>query len=80
MPLYIKDPSVAAMAERLRRITRAPSKTDAVRAALAQALDVAEHRLPIAGRLARALALADQIGPANPGFEHKPFFDEQWGG
>ena len=44
MPLYIKDPDVSEMAERLRQLTRVRSKTEAVRKALAEALEAAGGR------------------------------------
>ena len=39
MPLFIKDPDVAEMAERLRKLTSARTKTEAVRQALKSALN-----------------------------------------
>jgi antitoxin VapB len=82
MSLFIKDPKVDAMAERLRAVTKAASKTDAVRAALSRALEEAERRQPILERLAPALALAQKIGPGigAGAFDQKAFFDALGGG
>ncbi len=79
MPLYIKDPDVAEMAEALRKLTCARSKTEAVRQALRSALAAATERPPLSERLRSAVELARQIGPADPDFDQKRFFDEMWG-
>lgn len=39
MPLYIKDDAIDRLARRYQTLTRAPSKTEAVRRALQKALD-----------------------------------------
>lgn len=39
MPLYIKDDSIDALARRYQALTKAPTKTEAVRLALQKALD-----------------------------------------
>lgn len=46
MPLYIKDDSIDRLARRYQMLSQAPSKTEAVRKALQQALD-AELAKPI---------------------------------
>ncbi len=78
MPLYIKDPDVSAMAERLQKLTRAPSKTEAVRAALQRAIDTAVGDESVEDLLKEAFKLADRIGPANPDFDQKAYSDEMW--
>ncbi len=80
MPLYIKDPDVAEMAERLQKLTSAPSKTEAVRQALKSALRVASERPGLSERLREAVAIARRIGPRDPEFDQKRFSDEMWGG
>ena len=45
MPLYIKDPRVSEMAERLRTLTNATSKTEAVLKALESAIEEAQREL-----------------------------------
>jgi hypothetical protein len=46
MPLYIKDDAIDQLARRYQMLTQAPSKTEAVRKALQQALD-AELAKPV---------------------------------
>jgi antitoxin VapB len=46
MPLYIKDDAIDRLARRYQMLTQAPSKTEAVRKALQQALD-AELAKPV---------------------------------
>ena len=77
MPLYIKDPEVSEMAEALRKLTSARSKTEAVRQALKSALAAAQQP-PLSERLRGAVELARQIGPVDPDFDQKRFFDEMW--
>jgi antitoxin VapB len=79
MPLYIKDPDVAKMAEELRRLTSARSKTEAVRLALKSALEAATRQPSKAEGLREAIAMAQRIGPFDPDFDQKRFFDEMWG-
>ena len=50
MPLYIKDPRIAEMAERLRALTNASSKTEAVWKALERAIEEAQRELRPATR------------------------------
>jgi antitoxin VapB len=78
MPLYIKDPKVAEMAERLRTLTNAASKTEAVLNALESAIDKAQREL-LAPKLDEAIAIARQIGRHDEKFDQKAFSDEMWG-
>jgi antitoxin VapB len=78
MPLYIKDPRAAEMADRLRRLTDAASKTEAVMKALESAIAEAQREL-LAPRLERAVAIARRIGRHDDGFDQKAFSDEMWG-
>lgn len=80
MPLYIKDPVVAEMAEELRKLTSARSKTEAVRQALRSALEAATERPTKAQGLREAIAIARRIGPFDPDFDQKRFSDEMWEG
>ncbi|HWI87462.1 MAG TPA: type II toxin-antitoxin system VapB family antitoxin [Sphingomonas sp.] len=79
MPLFIRDARVDALAEEVRRITHAKSKTEAVRQALQARLTEARKALPAKDRLARAKALADAMGPSDPRFDMKAYTDEMWG-
>jgi antitoxin VapB len=78
MPLYIKDPRVAEMADRLQKLTNASSKTDAVLKALESAIERAQREL-LAPKLERAVAIARQIGRHDDTFDQKAFSDEMWG-
>jgi antitoxin VapB len=79
VPLYVKDDDVLAMANELQKLMRARSKADAVRTALRHELERARGKLTIRDRLARAMAKAEEIGPANPDFDMKKYTDDMWG-
>ena len=78
MPLYIKDARVAEMVERLRKLTDAPSKTEAVAKALQSAIAEAERDL-LGPELERAIAIARRIGGRDEEFDQKAFSDAMWG-
>jgi hypothetical protein len=78
MPLYIKDPQVAEMAERLRTLTGAASKTEAVLKALESAIEEAQREL-LGPKLDEAIAIARRIGRHDEPFDQKAFSDEMWG-
>jgi antitoxin VapB len=81
----IEDPKVAEVADRLRKLTHAVSKTEAVGKALESALKELERpieekrREKLAERLEEAVAIARRIGAPNEEFDHKAFSDEMWG-
>lgn len=79
MALFIRDAEVDALAEEVRVLTKARSKTDAVRQALRRQRDDVRKALPVGERLARAKALADGMGANDPSFDMKAFTDEMWG-
>ena len=79
MALFIRDAEVDALAEEVRRLTKAKTKTEAVRRALKAQLMQARRAAPLADRLARAKALADAMGQSDPGFDMKTYTDEMWG-
>jgi antitoxin VapB len=85
MPLYIKDPKVAELADRLRKLTHAASKTEAVGKALESALKELEspkdneRRETLTTRLEDAVSIARRIGPRDEDFDQKVFSDEMWG-
>jgi antitoxin VapB len=78
MPLFIRDETVDALAEQLKRATNAPSKKAAVKAALENELKRARRKKPLKDRLAEAMAIADAMGPTDPDFDMKKFTDEMW--
>lgn len=79
MPLFIRDAEVDALAEEVQKLTKARTKTDAVRRALQNELARTRKALPLRQRLARAQALADAMGPSDPSFNMKSYTDEMWG-
>jgi antitoxin VapB len=78
MALFIRDAEVGALAEEVRKLTKARTKTEAVRRALQVQLAELRRAQPIRERLARAEALADAMGPGDPAFEMKRFTDDIW--
>jgi antitoxin VapB len=78
MALFIRDAEVDALAEEVRKLTKAKSKTEAVRRALQAQLAAARRALPLKDRLARSKALADAMGPSDPAFDMKAYTDDMW--
>ncbi|MCD7058390.1 type II toxin-antitoxin system VapB family antitoxin [Pelagibacterium xiamenense] len=79
MPLYIRDDEVDRLASELQLLTRAPTKTEAVRRALRQEITRARAAIPLRDRLARAKALVRAMGPTDPDFDMKAHIDAMWG-
>jgi len=79
MALFIRDSEVDALAEELRRLTKAPTKTEAVRRALQAQLAVVRQKLPARARMARSKAMADAMGANKPNFDMKAYTDDLWG-
>jgi antitoxin VapB len=79
MPLYIRDDEVDALAVELKKLTRARSKTEAVRSALRHEIERNRGSVPLRDRLAKLQAKARRIGLPNPDFNMKKFSDEMWG-
>jgi len=80
MPLYIRDDTVDALAEKVKKVTGAKSKTDAVRDALQAQLDAESNRKPLLERLQPILERADAIGERDPDFDMKAYTDEMYEG
>jgi len=78
MALFIRDAEVEALAEQVRKLTKAKTKTEAVRRALKAQLVQARRAAPLEDRLARAKELADAIGPSELSFDMKAYTDEMW--
>lgn len=78
MPLYIRDDEVDALARQVQAATGAPSKTEAVRAALRRELERSRRSPPLRERIAAAQAAARRIGPLDPKFDLKAFTDSMW--
>ena len=79
MPLYIRDNDADELAEQLRRLTGAATKTEAVKTALRHEIERASSRRPSREGLERARRLIDTLGPTDPNFDQKAFSDEMWG-
>ena len=78
MPLYIRDPEVAELAEEAVKVLGVATKTEAVRAALKSAIHAAKSRTPLRERVEAARRRADAIGPPDPAYDHKRDMDELW--
>lgn len=78
MPLYVRDDGVSALAIELQSLLNLPTRTEAVRLALEHEIARARQKLPLKQRLARAQALARDIGPRDPDFDMKSFSDTIW--
>jgi len=79
MPLFIRDETVDALAKRLQRHMKAPSKTAAVRAALQNELQRLEQKIPLRERVRKSQDMAAAYGPLDPNFDDKAFMDDMWG-
>ncbi|MET3615338.1 antitoxin VapB [Rhizobium aquaticum] len=79
MSLYIRDPSVDALATELQQRMGVKTKTEAVRTALEKAL--AEAPAPVSLE-ERIRPIQDRIkammGPHKAEFDEKAFMDEMW--
>lgn len=77
MSLYIRDNAVDELAEKVQKITNAPSKTEAVRRALQHELKRATDSIPLSERVK---VIQDEIaailGPKPEPFDVKKFSDE----
>lgn len=78
MALFIRDAEVDALAEEVRKLTNAKTKTEAVRRALEAQLAEVRRKRPLKERLARSKALADALGRSDPKFDMKTYTDEMW--
>jgi len=78
MALFIRDAEVDALAEEVRRLTKAKTKTEAVRRALKTQLAQTRQTLSVRERLTRSKGLADAMGPGDAAFDQKRFMDEMW--
>lgn len=79
MPLYIKDPTVDDLAEKVRIELGMRTKTDAVRMALQHELQRSARSKPLRERLAALQAQADIqfTAPVN-GIDMKELMDDLW--
>jgi antitoxin VapB len=81
MSLFIKDPKVGALASELQAIMSAPTKTEAVRAAILEKIELEKKKIPPVDTLAKIRAdLRARFGEPNPDFEFKKFTDDLYDG
>ena len=79
MSLFIRDETVDALARRLQRQMKAPSKTAAVRTALQNELQRLEKKIPLRERVRKYQDMVASYGPLDPNFDDKAFMDDIWG-
>ena len=80
MPLYIRDDEVDALAEELKAVTGAPSKTEAVRTALANELARKRAETTLEERVRKIQERARvTLGPPDPKFDFRKLREELWG-
>lgn len=87
MPLYVRDERVNQLAEQVRKILNAPTKTDAIRQALERVVESSsdeagqeEQKPSLRERLDKLRAKYDMppYESLKP-FDEKAFLDEMWG-
>ena len=78
MPLYIKDPEVAGLAEDAVKYLHAANKTEAVRMALKAAIAEARAKIPLEERIKPLQDMIAALGPPNPDYDHKRDMDDLW--
>lgn len=79
MALFIRDDAVDALAEELKQATHAPSKKEAVKQALEDALERVHQKRPLMERLEDIWKLVDEMGARDPDFDFKKFREDLWG-
>jgi antitoxin VapB len=79
MALYIKDPDVDALVEKLQGMM-ATTKTEAVKAAVEEKIAREEKELSLLEKVEALRAeLNAMFGEPDPNFNFKKFRDEMWG-
>lgn len=76
MPLYIHDDEVDDLAVTLMRVTRAKTKTEAVRQALKFALAHQSKQPSLSDRIRPLQARVAALGAIDPDFDMKVFTDD----
>jgi antitoxin VapB len=79
LSLYIRDDDVDALAKKVQQVTKAPTKTEAVRRALENELARAEQAVPLKERVRKIQdSVRAKMGPNKPDFDMKKFTDDMW--
>ncbi|SMD06891.1 type II toxin-antitoxin system VapB family antitoxin [Rhizobium sp. RU36D] len=80
MPLYVRDERVNELAEEVRKILKAPTKTEAIRQALERVMTENASEPTLAERLAKVREKYDLPQYADlETFDQKAYLDEMWG-
>lgn len=78
MALYVNSDEVDALAIELQQLTKARSKTEAVRTALVNEIARTKRAVPLRQRLKPIKERARKLGLPNADFGQKQFTDEMW--
>jgi len=79
MSLYIRDHTVDDLAKRVKQITKAPNKTEAVRQALQNELTRTQETIPLRQQIkAIQIRVAQRLSSNTKPFDMKKFTDEMW--
>lgn len=79
MPLYIRDDTVDELAETVRQMTGARTKTEAVREALEAHLEAVRPKRSLREDIRLLQDRVRRMGEPDPNFDMKAFSDEMWG-
>ncbi len=74
MSLYIRDDDVDALAKKVQQVTKAPTKTEAVRRALENELAPVEKLLPLKGESKRFRTVFEPRWDNKPGVRHEEIY------
>ncbi|WFU10108.1 type II toxin-antitoxin system VapB family antitoxin [Rhizobium sp. CB3090] len=69
---------IDALAVELQALSKARTKTEAVRSALRHEIDRMRQAVPLHDRIAKIQAEAAKLGLPNSDFDFKAFTDEMW--
>lgn len=78
MSLYIRDPKVNELADKVMRRLGTKTKTEAVRLALENQLRQVDGKPSLEETVKQYQARIAALGPNDPNFDEKAFMDEMW--
>ena len=79
MPLFIRNPEVDNLIDKVMTATGSKDKTDTVRRALLLQLEAVNAKESLAARIAKVQQKAALTGLRPDGRDDKDFMDEHWG-
>lgn len=79
MPLFIRNPEVDSLIDKVMTATGSKDKTDTVRRALILQLEAVNAEESLASRIAKVQQKAALTGLRPDGRDDKDFMDEHWG-